>query len=171
MPWLPLASPLARRDAARDESCPRAGPLASPHNHHCSEPVPGCTPCCDRRASRRGSRRIWHNRIAGLSGRGSPSCLLRPRDPQNEPAPCSSHFMLLTLAPAAACALADPKQRGRDGRAAVSLVPGLKLRELRVGVALLSPPSSRFPLSKRLSKQREAALVARNTMCSNQSRR
>ena len=36
-----------------------------------------------------------------------------PRDPQNKPAPCSSHFMLLTLAPAAACALADPKQRGR----------------------------------------------------------
>ena len=50
-------------------------------------------------------------------------------------------------------------------------MPGLKLRELRVGAALLSPPSSRFPLSKRLSKQREAALVARNTMCSNQSRR
>ena len=70
LPWLPLASPLARRDAARDESCPRAGPLASPHNHHCSEPVPGCTPCCDRRrasGSLRGSRRIWHNRIAGLS--------------------------------------------------------------------------------------------------------
>ena len=67
-----VASRLAPRprDAARDESCPRAGPLASPHNHHCSEPVPGCTPCCDRRrasGSLRGSRRIWHNRIAGLS--------------------------------------------------------------------------------------------------------
>ena len=70
LPWLPLASPLARRDAARDESCPRAGPLASPHNHHCSEPVPGCTPCCDRRRARgslRESPRIWHNRIADLS--------------------------------------------------------------------------------------------------------
>ena len=53
----------------------------------------------------------------------------------------------------------------------MSLVPGLKLRALRVGAALLSPPSSRFPPSKTLSKQREAALVARNTMCSNQSRR
>ena len=55
------------RDAARGESCPRVCPLASPHNHHCSEPVPGCTPCCDRRrasGSLRGSRRIWHNRIA-----------------------------------------------------------------------------------------------------------
>jgi len=70
----------------------------------------------------------------------------------------------------AACALADPKQRGRDGRAAVFLVPGLKLRALRVGAALLSPPSSRLPPSKTLSK-REAVLVARNTMCSNQSRR
>ena len=47
---------------------------------------------------------------------------------------------------------------------------GLKLRALRVGAALLSPPSSRFPPSKTLSKQGEAALVARNTMCSNQSR-
>ena len=46
--------------------------------------------------------------------------------------------MLLTLAPAAACALADPKQRGRGGCAAVSLVLGLKLRALRVGAALLS---------------------------------
>ena len=35
-----------------------------------TQPVPGCTPCCDRRrasGSLRGSRRIWHNRIAGLS--------------------------------------------------------------------------------------------------------
>ena len=48
---------------------------------------------------------------------------------------------------------------------------GLKLRALRVGAALLSPPSTQFPPSKTLSKQREAALVARNTMCSNQSRR
>ena len=53
----------------------------------------------------------------------------------------------------------------------MSLVPGLKLRALRVGAALLSPPSSRFPPSKTLSKQREAALVARITMCSNQSRK
>ena len=53
----------------------------------------------------------------------------------------------------------------------MSLVLGLKLRALRVGAALLSPPSTQFPPSKTLSKQREAALVARNTMCSNQSRR
>ena len=76
--------------------------------------------------------------------------------------------MLLTLA---ACALADPKQRGRDGRAAVFLVLGLKPCALRVGAALSRLPSSRSPPSKTLSKQREAALVARNTMCSNQSRR
>jgi len=35
----------------------------------------------------------------------------------------------------------------------------------------MTPPSSRFPPSKTLSKQSEAALAARNTMCSNQSRR
>ena len=60
---------------------------------------------------------------------------------------------------------------GEAGVPRWSLVLGLKLRALRVGAALLSPPSSRFPPSKTLSKQREAALVARNTMCSNQSRR
>ena len=58
-----------------------------------------------------------------------------------------------------------------EGSTAASCVLGLKLRTLRVGAALLSPPSSRFPPSKTLSKQGEAALVARNTMCSHQSRR
>ena len=52
--------------------------------------------------------------------------------------------MLLTLA-RRRCALADPKQRGRDGRAAVSLVLGLKLRALRVGATLLSPPFLSIP--------------------------
>ena len=55
-----------------------------------------------------------------------------------------------------------------EGSTAASCVLGLKLRTLRVGAALLSPPSSRSPLKDALGAERR---VARNTMCSNQSRR
>ena len=53
----------------------------------------------------------------------------------------------------------------------MSLVPGLKLRALRVGAALLSPPFLSIPPLKDALKAERSSTGARNTMCSNQSRR
>ena len=64
--------------------------------------------------------------------------------------PCAPHFM---LARRRLCAAQIQNNVG-EGSTAASCVLGLKLRTLRVGAALLSPPSSRFPPQRR-SQSRE----------------
>ena len=165
----PLASPLDRRDAARDESCARAGPLASPHDHHCSEPVPAARRAATAAEDR--APRIWHNRIglpvvALLSARPRVASMpLRPRDPHNEPVPCSSHFMLLTLARRRQRPRRE--QRGRDGRAAVIVGAGPQAACAASRFSPFEPAFLSIPPQRR-SEQRE--LMAPNA-CSNQSRR
>ena len=156
MPWLPLASPLARRDAARDESCARAGPLASPHNHHCSEPVPAA-----RRAATaaRGLRRIWHNRIAGLSAAeraaaGRLRAYCAPATPKTSPRHarpilCSSHF---TLARRRLCPRRSKTTWAR--RACCGVLGAGPQAACAARCGPLESPFLSIPPSKTLSKQR-----------------
>ena len=113
----------------REKELPVRAP-ASPHNHHCSDTVVRAwlhavlRPPRERLDPRLEMTRIWHNRIAAgslLSAQPRVASMpTLPRDPQNEPVPCSSHFMLLTLVRRRLRPRRSTKQRGRGGRAAVS---------------------------------------------------
>ena len=169
------APPLAPRDAARVAICESVPGRFAQSPKRCSALVPGCPPCCDRRASGsfRGSSatnlahpdRGQNNHPA--RSRESPPCLLRSRDARTKPVPCSSHFTLLTRPPLPA-RLADPKQRERGGCAAEFLGAGTQVVYAASRCGPLSPPPPQFHGPQRRSEQREGALDGPITMCSNQ---
>ena len=121
----------------------RAYPAISPHIPCAAARSCPCRAATPRgRGSFRGSSdtNVVHTRIAGgataqraVANRLHAYCA--PATP--EASARHAHPIYAADARPTACALADPKQRGRGGCAAVSLVLGLKLRALRVGAALL----------------------------------
>ena len=150
----PRPSPGATQREMR--AAPARAPLASPNNHHCSEPVPAA-----RRAATaaRGLRRIWHNRIAGLSAAeraaaGRLRAYCAPATPKTSPRHarpilCSSHF---TLARRRLCPRRSKTTWAR--RACCGVLGAGPQAACAARCGPLESPFLSIPPSKTLSKQR-----------------